>query len=72
MLNGKTKDCQNVVKIYIEINDVILATVDVSLVLSYRCFSWEDIEKNGVLRRLKGFMSSNVLLKVYNCSFSLF
>jgi hypothetical protein len=78
MLIGTKQRLVKCRKICIEINNVVLETTDVAKLLggNIDCtLSWSyhiDVltknisKKLGVLRRLKGFMSSFVLLKVYN------
>jgi hypothetical protein len=78
MLIGTKQRLVKCRKICIEINNVVLETIDVAKLLGVNIdctLSWSyhiDVltknisKKLGVLRRLKSFMSSFALLKVYN------
>ena len=75
----QNKDCQNVEKSNIRIENVILQTVEVSNLLGVNidcCLTWSNhleilvnkiSKKLGVLKHLKPFMSGDALLKVYSC-----
>jgi hypothetical protein len=80
----QNKDCQNVEKFIIWIENVILETVEVPKLLGVNiacCLTWSNhleisvnriSKKLGVLKRLKPFMSGDALLKLYNCTCIIF
>ena len=80
----QNKDCQNVEKFIIWIENVILETVEVPKLLGVNiacCLTWSNhleisvnriSKKLGVLKCLKPFMSGDALLKLYNCTCIIF
>ena len=80
----QNKDCQNVEKFIIRIENAILETVEVPKLLGVNiacCLTWSNhleisvnriSKKLGVLKRLKPFMSGDALLKLYNCTCIIF